>query len=135
MSGDLATSGGERDPSRRLLRTIVCTYTRSELPASWIQVFRRFERSIARARLHVRVRLEPIEDLPDAFEVLVVAPDLAGRAAAAARGARVVVTTREQALEAVNALLREVADGGTLYAELADPDQPVVVTRRGGEVV
>lgn len=119
--------------SRRLVRTIVCTYTRDELPASWLQVFRRFERTIARARLRIRVRLAPLEDLPERFEVLVVAPHLERQARAAAGDARMVVTTREGAVGSIADLLREIEEGRTLYAEAADPNDPVIVTKRGSD--
>src|SRR5207244_4112468 len=52
-------------PSPTLVRTIVCSYTRDELPAAWLAVFRRFERVIERAGLRVRVRLDPLEELPE----------------------------------------------------------------------
>jgi hypothetical protein len=120
---------------RRLVRTIVCGYTRDELPASWIQVFRRFERAVARAGLRIRVRLMPLEELPESFDVLVVAPYLEQRARELAGGARLLVMTREQAADAIADLLRELGEARTIYAEPADPNEPVVITRRGGDVV
>lgn len=132
------TAGSEGHGTHgRLVRTIVCGYTRDALPASWVQVLRRFERAVARARLRIRVRLMPLEDLPERFDVLVVAPQLAeqARALAGSLDARVVVTTRERAVDAVNELLGEIAEARTMYAEPADPNEPVIVTRRGGDVL
>ncbi|MGH2377386.1 MAG: hypothetical protein ACRDGT_02815 [Candidatus Limnocylindria bacterium] len=131
MSGGAAAPEETGGDTRRLVRTVVCAYAREELPAAWIQVYRRFERSFERARLRVRVRLLPLEELPESFEVLVVAAHLEQKAAAAAGGARVVVATRETALEAVNALLVELQEGRGLYAEPVDPGAKNTVRRRG----
>ncbi|MGH2796822.1 MAG: hypothetical protein ACRDM0_03895, partial [Thermoleophilaceae bacterium] len=89
------TASSGRAP--RLVRTVVCGYSRDELPVAWLQVFRRFEASLARARLRVRVRLVPLEELPEAFEVLIVPEHLRERAVAAAPDARLIVTAREAA--------------------------------------
>ena len=78
----------------RLVRTIVCAYG-EELPTSWVQVFHRFERAVERAGLRIRVRLLPLDDLPESFEVLVVSPELREQAAALGTGARLVSATRE----------------------------------------
>lgn len=117
----------------RLVRTIVCAYTRDALPVSWLQVYRRFEHAIARAGLDVRVRLHPIEDLPESFEVLVIPPELRIRSLVAARGAKVIVTTREHAATAATELLAEIERGASLRAERRPPDAPRIVTRRGSE--
>lgn len=135
MSEAMTAPSEDRGVERRLVRTIVCGYTRDELPASWVQVFRRFERAVARDRLRIRVRLMPLEDLPETFDVLVVAPELERQARPLARGARVIVTTRERAAEAVGELLREITEGRTLYADPLDPNEPIVITRRGGEIL
>ncbi len=111
--------------------TVVCAYTLAELPASWVQVFRRCERAFARATLDVRVRLEPLEELPESFEVLVVAPELRERALAVSRGARVVAMTRENAPSAVSALVEEIERGETLRADHVRPGAPRVVVVRG----
>jgi len=60
----------------RLIRTIVCAFTRDELPTSWLQVHRRFEHLIAKGGLKIRLRLEAIEDLPPEYDLLVVPPEL-----------------------------------------------------------
>jgi hypothetical protein len=91
--------------------TIVCAYSRAELPASWVQVFRRFERAVARAGLRICVRLVPLEDLPESFEVLVVAPDLERHPEKLRTGARIVATTRQGAADAVEQLLGELRSG------------------------
>lgn len=117
-----------------LVRTVVCAYSREELPVAWLQVFRRFEASMERARLRVRVRLLPLEELPDAFEVLVVPERLREPAAATAPQARLIVTSREAAHAAAQELVRELAEGRTIRAERAepaDPSAPVTVTLRG----
>ena len=116
-----------------LVRTIVCAYSVSELPVSLLQVFRRCENAVARAKLAVRVRLYPLEGLPDAFEVLVVPPDLRQQAEAVARGARVIATTREDALAAITSLIHEIEAGVTLRADRAVAGSPKVVVVRGGE--
>src|SRR2546421_732810 len=90
---DTMTSCTSSEPGAREVRTVVCAYS-EELPAAWLQVFRRFERALAKARLRVRVRLLPLDDLPDTFEVLVVSPGLRERAEALGTGARIVSATR-----------------------------------------
>ena len=118
-----------------LVRTIVCAYSLDELPTSWVQVFRRFERAFARAKLAVRVRLHPLGSLPDTFEVLVVAPELAGEAEKVAAGARVLTATRDDALAVVTRLIDEIEAGETLRAERTVAGAPKVVVIRGGDEV
>jgi hypothetical protein len=116
----------------QLVRTVVCAYA-EELPAAWLQVFRRFERALARARLRVRVRLLPLDDLPESFEVLVVSPEVRERAEALRTGARVVSATRELAAAAADDFVRELRSGRSIYANEARPNDPKVVTLRGTE--
>src|SRR6266511_1538136 len=49
---------------------------------------------MVKAGLRIRVRLFPLEALPESFEVLVVPPELAEAATALDTGARLIVTTR-----------------------------------------
>jgi len=121
-----------REPGARLVRTVVCAYSQ-ELPTAWLQVFRRFERALAKARLHVRVRLLPLDDLPKSFEVLVIAPELREQAAALRTGARIVSATRELAAAAADDLVRDLRSGRSIYADETKPNDPKVVTLRGTE--
>jgi len=114
------------------VRTVVCAYSQ-ELPTAWLQVFRRFERALAKARLHVRVRLLPLDDLPKSFEVLVIAPELREQAAALRTGARIVSATRELAAAAADDLVRDLRSGRSIYADETKPNDPKVVTLRGTE--
>ena len=118
----------------RLVRTIVCAYG-DELPTSWVQVFHRFERAVEKAGLRVRVRLLPLDDLPESFEVLVVPPDLEQRVRALSTLARLVTTTRQGAPAAAAELIGELANGGLLYAERVKPGEPKIVTHRGTDVL
>jgi hypothetical protein len=120
---------------RRLVRDIVCAYTRTELPTAWLQVHRRFEHAFKRAGLRVRVRLYPIEELPERYDLLVVAPELADEAARIAPGVRVVRATRQDAATVAAELVKEIEAGTTLYAERAKPGEPIVVTHRGPEIL
>lgn len=121
---------------RILVRTIVCGYMRDELPTSWLQVFRRFEHEIKRAGLRVRVRLEPLDDLPETYEIVVVPPELADSARSLAPAACIVTATREGAAARAAELVRELEQGGgSMYAEHASPDDPVVVVHRGPEIL
>ena len=122
-------------PAPRVIRTVVCAFSRDELPADDLQVFRRFEHSLKRAGLDVRVRLEPIEQLPERYEVLVVSPALEAKANRVAGDAIVMVTTRQTAAEAADRLLAEIARGYPITAAKKDPNAPLVVTRRGYEVL
>jgi len=122
-------------PPPTLVRTIVCSYTRDELPAAWLAVFRRFERVIERAGLRVRVRLDPLEELPERFEVLVVPEELRERAESLAGVARVIATTRTDATTAANDLVRELQAGATLTAERRRPGEPRIVVHRGTEIL
>jgi hypothetical protein len=121
----------------RVITTIVCAFTRDELPTSWLQVFRRFDHAIIKAGWKIRVRLEPLEELPEHYDVLVVAPELRVRAEAAiARGdAFLFMTTRQSAADAADQLLRELARGDVIAAQRADPDAPKIVTHRGMEML
>lgn len=126
---------GPRKGTRRLVRAIVCAYTRDELPASWVQVFRRFERTVERARLRVRVRLEPLEELPESFEVIVVAPELAERARTLAPDAHLLTATRQDAANVSAALIRELAEGRSLYADGTVAGEPRIVVHRGPTIL
>ena len=121
----------------RVITTIVCAFTRDELPTSWLQVFRRFDHAMTKAGLKVRVRLEPIEELPEHYDLLVVAPELRERAEAAlAKGdAFLFMTTRQSAADAAEQLLREIARGDIIAAERADPNAPKIVTHRGMDML
>ncbi len=119
----------------RTIRTIVCAFSREELPADDLQVFRRFEHSVKKAGWSIRVRLEPIEALPDEYDVLVVSPALREVAEKLESKALLVVTTRQTAGAAVDQLLREVERGDPIIAERADPNAPRIVTHRGMEIL
>jgi len=125
----------EGQPEARVIRTVVCAFSRDELPADDLQVFRRFEHSMKKAGLDVRVRLEPIEELPEQLDVLVVSPALAKKAEAEAGDAIVMVTTRQTAAEAADRLLAEIARGYPITAAKKDPNAPIIVRRRGYEVL
>ena len=119
-------------PEPRRVSTIVCAFS-GELPTAWLAVFHRFERQVRKAGLRIRVRVFALEELPKSFEILVVPPELAERAAPLARDARIIVTTRQDAPAAVDALLRELAEGRTVYADHVRPGEPKIVTHRGME--
>lgn len=130
MSGQ-TSSGGER----KLVRTIVCAFTQAELPTPWLAIFHRFERVMEKAALRVRVRLFPIEALPETFEVLVVPPELAKAGEAVQGDARLIITTRAGAPAAAAELLREIERGETLYAERVQPGEPKIMTHRGSDIL
>jgi hypothetical protein len=118
-----------------MISSIVCAFTRDELPTSWLQVFRRFEHAITKAGWKIRVRLEAIEDLPERYDLLVVPPELRARAETVAGDALLFVTTRQSAADAADHLLREIARGEVIVAEKADPNAPRIVTHRGMEIL
>jgi hypothetical protein len=120
---------------RTLVRTIVCAYSRDELPTSWIQVHRRFEHEVKRAGLRIRVRLEPLEEMPESYEVVVVAPELRTRAYELAPQGRILTATRDDCAQKAQDLVRYIELGETLYAERASPDEPIVVVHRGPEIL
>lgn len=113
------------------MRTIVCSYSRDELPVSWLRVFHRLEREVAKAGLRIRVELAPLEELPEAFEVLVIHPSLLGLAETGAKGACLLGATRENANTVVDELMRELASGESLYAERVTPGEPRIRVHRG----
>jgi hypothetical protein len=119
----------------RLVRTIVCAFTQAELPTPWLAIFHRFERVMEKAELRVRVRLFPLEALPESFEVLVVPPELREAAEALQTSARLIVTSRVDAPAAADALLREIEKGETLYAEKVQPGEPKIMSHRGSDVL
>lgn len=118
-----------------LVRTIVCAYTQAELPTPWLAIFHRFERTMQRAGLRIRVRLFPLEELPETFEVLVVPPELQAAAQTLHTGARIIVTSRAEAPAAADLLLREIERGETLYAEKVRLGEPRIMTHRGGDIL
>ncbi|HEV8670816.1 MAG TPA: hypothetical protein VGS01_08780 [Candidatus Limnocylindria bacterium] len=122
-----------REP--RLVSTIVCAFTQAELPTPWLAIFHRFERTMEKAGLRIRVRLFPLETLPETFEVLVVPPELEEAAASLQTSARLIVTSRADAAAAAGALLREIERGETLYAEKVRPGEPKIMTHRGGDIL
>ncbi|MEX2047070.1 MAG: hypothetical protein WEE03_07890 [Chloroflexota bacterium] len=130
MSGQ-TTSGQER----RLVRTIVCAYVQAELPTPWLAIFHRFERVMEKAGLRIRVRLFPLEALPESFEVLVVPSELQEAAEALRTDARLIVTSRAGAPAAAAELLREIELGETLYAEKVQPGEPKIMTHRGVDIL
>lgn len=130
MTGQM--SDGEK---RRLVRTIVCGFIQAELPTPWLAIFHRFERVMAKAGLDIRVRLFPLEALPESFEVLVVPSELREAAAALQTSARLIVTTRAEAPAAAAELLREIELGETLYAEKVRPGGPKIMTHRGPDIL
>jgi hypothetical protein len=130
-----ADSGQTPGEERRLVRTIVCAYVQAELPTPWLAIFHRFERVMQKAQLKVRVRLFPLEALPESYEVLVVPPELQEAAQAVQTDARLIVTSRAEAPNAADALLREIERGETLYAEKVSPGEPKIMTHRGSDVL
>ena len=113
----------------------MCAFTRAELPTPWLAIFHRFERVMEKAGLRVRVRLFPLEDLPESFEVLVVPSELREAAEAIQTSARLIVTTRAGAPAAADELLREIERGDTLYAEKVRPGDPKIMSYRGSDVL
>jgi hypothetical protein len=126
------TSEGQE---RVLVRTIVCGFVRSELPTPWLAIFHRFQRVMEKAGLKIRVRLLPLESLPETFEVLVVPPEIREAAEALQTSARLIVTSRAEAPAAAAELLREIEAGVTLYAEKVRPGEPQIMTYRGSDVL
>lgn len=118
----------------RMVRTIVCAF-KDELPADDLQIFRRFEAMVARGGWDIRVRLEPIEQLPSQYDVLVVSPGLRERAEKLETDALLVVTTRAGAGPSADQLLKEIERGDILTAQKRDPNAPKIVKRRGYEVL
>ena len=119
----------------RMIRTIVCAFTREELPTSWLQVHRRFEHLIGKGGLKIRLRLEAIEDLPPQLDLLVVPPELRETAERVRGDAFLFVTTRQSVADAADTLMREIARGEVVTAEKADPNAPKIVTHRGMEII
>lgn len=130
MSGQ--TSKGDE---RQLVQTIVCAFSQAELPTPWLAIFHRFERVMEKAGLRIRVRLFPLEALPESFEVLVVPPELREAAEALQTGVRLIVATRAEAPAAAAALLEEIERGETLFAERVQPGAPKIMTHRGSDIL
>jgi hypothetical protein len=122
-------------PARRLIRRIVCAYRLGILPGDWLQTWRRLDRLLARSGFRVKVLLEPLEDLPDDVDLLVVSPELREAARAVVqRGVPLLLTTPATAATDFADLVRRLEAGVELTAERADPsapDTPNVVTYRG----
>ncbi|MGH2491755.1 MAG: hypothetical protein ACRDF9_09610 [Candidatus Limnocylindria bacterium] len=128
-------SGQTSSEEPRLVRTIVCAFVQAELPTPWLAIFHRFQRVMEKAGLKIRVRLLPLEALPESFEILVVPAELRAAAEAIQTDARLIVTSRAEAPAAAAALLREIEAGVTLYAEKVRPGEPQIMTYRGSDVL
>jgi hypothetical protein len=125
----------ERPPPRPV-RRIVCAYRLGVLPGEWLQTWRRLDRLLARSVFKVKVLLEPLEDLPENVDLLVVSPELREAAKVAVQpGVPLLLTTPATAVADFADLMRRLEEGLELTAERADPsapDAPNVVTYRGG---
>ena len=85
-----------------------------------------------RAGLEVKVKLAPLEDLPEEpFEVLVVPPDLTAMAQALNTGPYLLTTTAANAIQAINGLLAKFAEGSDLVADPLDSSAPRIERYRG----
>ncbi|HYK99106.1 MAG TPA: hypothetical protein VEU77_12015 [Candidatus Acidoferrales bacterium] len=123
----------ERQP--RMIRTIVCAFSKDEMPADDVQIFRRFEASVARGGWNIRVRFDPIEALPERYDVLVVNAPYKERAEAIESDVILIVTTRATVGPACEQLMREIERGDVLTAERRDPNAPKIVKHRGIEIL
>ena len=119
----------------RRIDSIVCAFTRDELPTSQLQIFRRFEHAVAKAGWKIRVRLEALEEMPPHYDVLVVPPELRDRAMPRLGDAFLFVTTRQSAADGATELLREIARGEVIAAEKADPNAPRIVVHSGMDIL
>ena len=118
-----------------MIRTIVCAFSKEEMPADDVQIFRRFEHAAAKGGWNIRVRFEPIEALPESYDVLVVNTPYKARAEAIESDILLIVTTRATVGPAAEQLMREIERGDVLTAEKRDPNAPKIVKRRGFEVL
>ena len=118
-----------------MIRTVVCAFSKDELPEGDIAVFRRFEHVMQKAGWDIRVRLEPLESLPETYDVLVVSPALRERAEKLETDALLIVTTRATVGASADQLLRELERGDPIAATKRDPNAPKIVKRRGYEVL
>ena len=122
-------------PSPRLVRRIVCAYRLGILPGDWLQTWRRLDRLLARSGFKVKVLLEPLEDLPNDVDLLVVSPELREAARAAVQpGVPLLLTRPATAAADFVDLVRRLEAGLELTAERVDPsapEAPNVVTYRG----
>lgn len=123
----------ERQP--RMIRTIVCAFSKEEMPADDVQIFRRFEAAVARGSWNIRVRFDPIEALPERYDVLVVNEPYKARAEAIESDVILIVTTRAAVGTACEQLMREIERGDVLTAEKRDPTAPKIVKHRGVEIL
>ena len=123
----------ERHP--RLIRTIVCVFSKGEMPADDVQIFRRFEATALRGGWDIRVRFEPLEEIPVAYDVLVVNETYRAQAEATDTNAILIVTTRATVGPAAEQLFREIERGDVLYATKRDPNAPKIVKHRGMEIL
>jgi hypothetical protein len=86
-----------------------------KLPSAWFRAYKRLKRTVRRAGLHARVELVPIGEAGDAFDLLVVPPELAGAPAPAST--QRVVTAPEDAQRELDAVVERLLAEGLLDYE------------------
>jgi hypothetical protein len=105
-----------------MVRRVVCGYRLGSLPGAWLQTWRRLDRVLAQANLNVMATLAPLEDLPEATDILIVPPELRAAGHQAARpGTPLLVTAPSTAAGAFQDLVVRLEAGVDFTAEKIDP--------------
>jgi hypothetical protein len=115
----------EQPPAKtpRMVRRVACIYRLDALPGAWLQAWRRLDRVLVRAKFDVKATLDPIENLPEAADILVVPPELRAEVLEKVRpGVPILVTSAETAAGAFNDLLRRLEEGIEVTAEKIEPE-------------
>ena len=119
-----------------MVRRVACVYRLGSLPGEWLQTWRRLDRVLARAHLSVKATLDPLEELPEDADILVVPPELRADVRERVKpGTPILVTTAASAAGAFAELVRRLEEGVDVTAERFDPEeraaQPKIVSYRG----
>lgn len=116
------SSNLDGDSTRDEPLVLVCAYPDGMLANTWFRAYKRVKRKATRTRLHARVELTPMSDLPPRIDVLFVPPELADVAQQVHVSLGRMVSVPEDLLQSFGQLAeRLISDSRLGYHDEPDP--------------